>query len=87
MKAITPGHSVCAHFTLSPCIAVCKHASKLQWWDQKKKRWCVCVRKNSFSYAKLTNAGERLLKQASWTVAAERERLGLPNDSLQVVTE
>lgn len=53
---------------------------------KKKKEWCVGGN-NRFSYAKLTNAGERRLKQTSWTVAAERERLGLPNDSLQVVTE
>lgn len=76
------------HISPSPRVLQC--ASMLQncsGGTKKKKRWCVCVRKNSFSYAKLTNAGERLLKQASWTVAAERERLGLPNDSLQVVTE
>lgn len=75
------------HISPSPRVLQC--ASMLQNCSggTKKKKGGVCVGKNRFSYAKLTNAGERLLKQASWTVAAERERMGLPNDSLQVVTE
>lgn len=83
---LLPQDTVCVHFPFSPCIALWKHASKLQWWDHKKKRGGEGER-NRFSYAKLTKAGGRLLKQTSWTVAAELERLGLPNDSLQVLAE
>lgn len=76
---------VCA-FPLSPCSAMWKYAWKPQLWDTTKNP-TTWGNRNWFFSVKGTKAGESLLKQISWIVAAEFERLGLPNDSLQVLAE
>lgn len=77
MKSVTPKMLyVC--FTFSPYNATWNmlgnHSDGLQQrTTQVNRSW--------FSHAQLKKLGESLLKQTSWTVAAELERLDLPNDS------
>lgn len=77
--------SVCA-FPLSPCSAMWKVCLETTVVGPNKKLNNLGNR-NWFFSVKGTKAGESLLKQISWIVAAELERLGLPNDSLQVLAE
>lgn len=81
-----PKDVTCVHFP-SPLVVQCGSMSGNHSCGTQQKTSATWGNRNWFSSVKGTKAGESLLKQTSWIVAAGLERLDLSNDSLQVLAE